>query len=62
MTALLRIEQLVLESPTASERAIVQLGDFLRATLDDATPPEKLKREADALRAWVEVTPVEAHR
>ena len=62
MTALSRIEQLVLESPTASERAIVQLADFLRATLDDGTPPEKLKREADALRAWVEVTPVEATR
>jgi hypothetical protein len=62
MAALSRIEQLVLESPVASERAIVQLGDFLRATLDDATSPEKLKREADALRAWVEAAPMESHR
>jgi hypothetical protein len=54
MAALARIEQLVLVSPMASERAIMQLGDFLRATLDEATPPETLQREAGALRASVE--------
>ena len=56
MAALSRIEQLVLVSPMASERAIMQLGDFLRATLDEATPPETLQREAGALRASVEQT------
>jgi hypothetical protein len=54
MAALSRIEQLVLVSPMASERAIMQLGDFLRATLDETTPPETLQREAGALRASVE--------
>jgi hypothetical protein len=62
MAALSRIEQLVLESPGHSERAIMQLGDFLRATLDESTPPERLKHEAEALRAWVEATPMELRR
>jgi hypothetical protein len=62
MAALTRIEQLVLESPVASERAIMQLGDFLRATLDESTPPETLKRQAAVLRASVESTPLESGR
>jgi hypothetical protein len=62
MAALSRIEQLVLESPMTSERAIMQLGDFLRATLDESTPPEMLQREAAALRTSMEPAPMETGR